>query len=204
MSGTGRRKRSSSSSEEILDDPSSSSIHHTDVSSSTSSERPTTRKRSKKHISSPSASSATASDSQTSLPSSSTHSHTIHEQSTPTPSQKKEKGRANGKRQKKPAIVPHDNFILPASTPSSGFSSAMSDTSVHSATSGTSSPYASGSVFHRLNANDIKYRDEKAKVLRSYIVGSLLGEGMYLILVISISMKRAQSRKHEQTKMLYL
>lgn len=54
----------------------------------------------------------------------------------------------------------------------------MSDASAHSTTSGTSSPYASGSVFHRLNANDLKYRDEKPKILRSYIVGKMLGEGM--------------------------
>lgn len=88
------------------------------------------------------------------------------------------KSRSNGAKSKRAHRGPHDPSRAPSSPASSGFSSAMSDTSAHS-TSGTSSPYATGSVFvsHRLSPSDIKYRDEKPKVLRTYIVGKLIGEG---------------------------
>ena len=92
--------------------------------------------------------------------------------------QPKQKASSRNGKHKKPAAH-QEPSAHPSSTPSSGFSSAMSDASAHSTTSGTSSPYASGSVFHRLNPGDIKYRDEKAKVLRTYIVGKMLGEGSY-------------------------
>jgi len=179
MSGSGRRKRATASSSEQNDDYSGSSMTESPLSSHPSSDRLKSDEQTPIRLSANSSSSATASDSQ-GVPSHVPHPHSQDSDASGVPKTgKKPKSRKSGKKQKRPPSASADMHYYAPSTSSSGFSSAMSDTSAHSTTSGTSSPYASGSVFHRLNPSDIKYRDEKAKVLRSYIVGRIIGEGSY-------------------------
>jgi serine/threonine-protein kinase 11 len=179
MSGSGRRKRAPSSSEDLGDDLSYSSTNESHLSSHPSSDRLRYEGNVNRPHSVHSSSSATASDSQTSLAFPTTHQQPHPETSSVPNATKKPKTRKNGKKSKRGSSTSPEPPNYAHSTSSSGFSSAMSDTSAHSTTSATSSPYASGSVFHRLNPNDIKYRDEKAKVLRTYVVGRLIGEGSY-------------------------
>ena len=180
MSSRALHSRASASSSEFSGDSHPSTSHTMTVSSHTSDKRQKRQKSSTSQLSGHSSDHSTASDSSLSPTSSSTPGHSSQDHSIHGNHHQAPQSKSNGSSKKRAHRAPQEPHFFPNSTTSSGFSSAMSDTSAHS-TSGTSSPYASGvgSVFstHRLSPSDIKYRDERPKVLRTFIIGKLIGEG---------------------------
>lgn len=189
MSSRALESRASASSSDRSAESHPSAPRSATASSTASEQRPRRQKGSSSHLSGHSSDHSAASDSSPSHTSSSTQISTPSDPSRHRHSHQTHQNKANSSSSKQTSARHlQEAHFLPNSTASSGFSSAMSDTSAHS-TSGTSSPYASGvgggggstSVFstQRLSPADIKYRDERPKVVRSFIIGKLIGEGAF-------------------------